>query len=848
MKAVLFLLLLSEVSGAAELLLPGAAFDRDQQIIATFRTGLQATGKGTLQLHWTDSYGRVVEDRSMAVDLIDEKEILFPLDLRRAVAMKNELRVHFSFDGVNKKGEKDHRDEDARAAFVARPADTTWWDYNIIMWQAGTQQHFQDLEAVGVNAGKSNEHSMALPEFLLNNNLRWYVENMATDFYSAYHIFRPDRPYNYALLQAKAQYNANLSGKDGLKRNPSFEDPAWNSAIHDRLVAYARTYSPYRPLFYNLADESGIAELAGFWDFDFSDHSLAAMRLWLQKRYGTLNALNQQWETKFSAWDDVTPDTTREAMKRADDNFSSWADFKEWMDVSFANALQRGADAIHSVDPSALVGIEGAQMPGWGGYDYYRLSHALQAMEPYDIGNNVEIVRSINPQLAFVTTAFAQGPWEKQRLWYELLHGARGNIIWDEKDDIVLPDGKLGPRGEDVAASWRELRGGIGALLINSVRQSDPIAIHYSQASMRTEWMLHHRPLGDAFLNRLSFNERKDSDFLALRNSYCHLIEDQGLQYNFVAYGQVEQGELLKRGYRVLILPHSSSLSLSEAAAIKAFVQQGGTLIVDGDAGPFDEHSRRLPQSSLAELWAGHTGLGSVVRMNALRYGEQRILHTEGETLGMMRKTLLSAQVKPVFAVTDASGGPVVGVETHTFQNDAVSIVGLLSNPQMETDDLGEPDADASLKSRARFEQPVTVHLTAPSALYAYDIRSAQALGLVHDLTLTVTPYEPVLIAFSPVAVPPLRLAVPARVARGDAAQIGISLAGRGAAATHIFHLDVLDPSGKLVDYDSGNLKAPLGAAAKTLPLAVNSPTGQWTIRVTDLISGQHAEAGFEVF
>jgi hypothetical protein len=50
------------------------------------------------------------------------------------------------------------------------------------------------------------------------------------------------------------------------------------------------------------------------------------------------------------------------------------------------------------------------------------------------------------------------------------------------------------------------------------------------------------------------------------------------------------------------------------------------------------------------------------------------------------------------------------------------------------------------------------------------------------------------------------------------------------------------------VDYDSGNLKAPLGAAAKTLPLAVNSPTGQWTIRVTDLISGQHDEAGFEVF
>ncbi len=40
-----------------------------------------------------------------------------------------------------------------------------------------------------------------------------------------------------------------------------------------------------------------------------------------------------------------------------------------------------------------------------------------------------------------------------------------------------------------------------------------------------------------------------DSEFLRLRESYCRLVEDLGLQYRFVAYGQLEQGELLKRGY-----------------------------------------------------------------------------------------------------------------------------------------------------------------------------------------------------------------------------------------------------------------------------------------------------------
>jgi len=65
------------------------------------------------------------------------------------------------------------------------------------------------------------------------------------------------------------------------------------------------------------------------------------------------------------------------------------------------------------------------KMPGWGGYDYFRLSQALTAIEPYNIGNNVEILRSFNPAMPLVTTSFARGPWEQHRIWYELLHGAR---------------------------------------------------------------------------------------------------------------------------------------------------------------------------------------------------------------------------------------------------------------------------------------------------------------------------------------------------------------------------------------------------------------------------------------
>ncbi len=841
--AALFLIM-AAVCSAGELILPAPALERDHPVTLIYKTGLQATGKGELRVVWTDLLGRVIENRTIPVELTDENEIRFPFDLRRAVAMQNELHVHFSFNGLNKKGKEDHREEDASASFIARPPTSNWWDYMIIMWQDGSAEHFTQLEKVGVNAGKSSEHSDQLPQSLLKDNLRWYVENMATDFYSAYHIYRPDRPYNWALLQAKELYRRDPSSKEGLKRHPSFADPQWLAKIHDRLVESARTFSPYRPIFYNLADESGIAELAGFWDFDFSDHSLDEIRTWLKDRYGTLAALNRQWGTNFSTWDLVTPDTTREAMKRTDENYSSWADFKEWMDISYARALKMGVDAIHSVDPHAYAGIEGAQMPGWGGYDYARLTKTLDAMEPYDIGDNIEIIRSLNPHLAFITTAFATGPLEKHRVWYELLHGARGHIIWDPKSDIVEPDGTIGPRGRDVAPYWNELRDGIGALMINSVRQADPIAIHYSQASMRTEWMKAQRPKGDAWMDRMSWTERKDSDFLRLRDSYCRLIEDHGLQYNFVSYDQVESGELLKGGYRVLILPRSSALSATEARAITDFVQQGGTLVVDGEAGMFDEHSRRLPKSSLAALFSGDTGRGKVVHLNALNYRQERILGTGAEVYNAMSKIIADAGVHPEFAVTDAQGNPVPGVETHVFRNGAATIVGLLSNPPIEQDDLGPLKS----KSEQRFEKPVSLRLIAPVDMYAYDIRSARPLGKVKQLPLTIDPYEPTIVAFSPAPVPDFRMEAPRRLARGETGRISLAPEGHSPALTDIFHIDVVGPDGKPSFQYSGNLPAVQGTAEKVLPLALNDAPGKWTIEAKDLLSGRRHTAVIEVF
>jgi hypothetical protein len=56
---------------------------------------------------------------------------------------------------------------------------------------------------------------------------------------------------------------------------------------------------------------------------------------------------------------------------------------------------------------------------------------------------------------------------------------------------------------------------------------------------------------------------------------------------------------------------------------------------------------------------------------------------------------------------------------------------------------------------------------------------------------------------------------------------------------SHVVHVDVLDPQGTPMPQYSGNLLAPGGHAARQIPLALNDPAGQWTIRVHDVLSGQ---------
>jgi len=829
----------------AELILPSTTLQRTGDALVKYHLSEGYTGHAVLHLRWTDSLGRIVEDKTIQSDLIDETEIPFHIDLSQAVAMRNHLEADLSLDGKGVSGKPYKIQESAQADFIAQPPFTGWRDYAIMMWQDYPANLIPALHQLGVNGATYSSRLIHLPDFLIDTNTRWYSESIATDFYSEYHRWRPDRKVGWSFDQAKELYKQDPNSLDAFKRHPSFWDPYWRKMIHDRALATAQRLAPYRPYFYSLADESGIGELEQQWDFDFSDESLVPMRRWLQSVYGNLGALNEEWGTHYTDWNLVMPLTTNQAMKQPGDNFSQWADFKEWMDISYADALKMGMDAVHEGDPHAYVGVGGGQQPGWGGYNYDLITKALNQIEPYDIGRNVDIIHSLNPKMVLLSTGFASGPWEEHRVWYELIHGERGLIIWDQDHAYVQKDGQPGPRGLAASKYYNEIRNGEGALIINSQVVSSPIAIHYSQPSFRTDWILERRPDGDAWMTRPAEYERSNNNFIRLRESWCNLIQDEGLQYTFVSHDQIPQGGLLKRGYHVLILPDSTSLSRDDANGIREFVAGGGVVIASGMPGTDDEHSKKLPQSSLADLFAGNNsqqvnehnfGKGKAILLNTdiVSYLQNRLDGKEGPVHHDIGELLRANGIHPQFVVEDAAGHSVVGIDKHVFTNGGVRIVTLQSNPQARVSELGPPD----FRKNDRFSKPVSVHLRLPGTMYVYDTLARKSLGQQKDLSLTVDPYKPTILAVSDTPLPEMQVSVPDHAQRGSTVDVAVN-AGPALANANIFHVGVQDPQGKNIDYYSGNLIANQGAGVKTIPFASNDTTGTWTITVQDMLSGQ---------
>src|SRR5437660_12917788 len=97
------------------------------------------------------------------------------------------------------------------------------------MWQSHTADQYAVLKTLGITAAMHRGKPVDLPEYLakkdlpqdlVKNDLRWYLENIASDFYAEYHRWFPDRPLNRTFKEAKELYVKHHLSKERFKRHP----------------------------------------------------------------------------------------------------------------------------------------------------------------------------------------------------------------------------------------------------------------------------------------------------------------------------------------------------------------------------------------------------------------------------------------------------------------------------------------------------------------------------------------------------------------------------------------------------------------------------------------------------
>ncbi len=489
-----------------------------------------------------------------------------------------------------------------------RAASARWDRFTVILWQDDLPPAaLRALPGIGITGARvfgqrTRQVDVAALAAGLDRvrraGLDPMVENVATDFYAAYHRWQPDQAVN-AAFQALVTRARQKRDPSLWLRHPSLGDAAALGAIERRLWVHAKATRQRPALYLSLGDETGIADLSAAWDFDETASVVQAWRRALRARYGSVSRLDRAWHSRFRRWSEVRPTRTDQALDGTGP-VAAWLGYKDWMDARFAGALRRGTAAIHRADPAARAAIEGVQLPGWGGYDYPRLAPAVDVIEDGSVGYGFEVLRAFHPGLMLLTTAQGDGPEDTHRLWRALLLGGRGVVIWDPDGQVMRADGVAGPRGAALAPVLAALRGPLGTRLLQAGPQRDTVGVLYSQTSFRMRWLLDRR----ADRSRgLDWTQRSNDQDLA-DSPWRAALEDAGTALAHLGRtaawidGDALTPEHLA-GLRTILLPQAIVLSDRAVTLLRRFVAAGGMLIAQGEPGAFDETGQARASSPL---------------------------------------------------------------------------------------------------------------------------------------------------------------------------------------------------------------------------------------------------------
>ncbi|MFK7740494.1 MAG: alpha-amylase family protein [Planctomycetota bacterium] len=468
--------------------------------------------------------------------------------------------------------------------------------------------------------------------------------------------FYLDQPIGKGLLELRdAQWRPVVQAFERTRdaavcvRPTCFATPGVVAKAAEQAAAEARRVGAEGLLFVALADEASSTRHNAPLDTCRCAHCLAAFRIFLKQRVGSLDAVNATLGSLFRSAEHVVPLSTDQIRNRELGErllprdlraFSLWLEF---VDGQFAAAIESIRARVAAAVPGVPVGLTGLAVPGpFGGHDYARLLRQHTLAEPYDIGASRELAQSLLPADAHRYATLAPpapgalagggvriGNYIRAQLAQLACHGHAGVVVWNDRTLAVFeadaeaasrkkaseknasqenaataaPETppKLTPFGRAVGRAFADLGASLDLLAGARVVPSGVWVVE-SQASVRAWWMLDSAPDGMTWVRRLASYEEGHSTSQATRVGWTRLLQDLGHQPHFVAAPELAD-RLLHENPRCVVLPAILALSDRSAQALEVWVQNGGTLIADHSTGLYTEQLLRRDRGALDGLF-----------------------------------------------------------------------------------------------------------------------------------------------------------------------------------------------------------------------------------------------------
>jgi|GEM_PF-1553812 len=582
---------------------------------APIKGSVTLRGVGDMELKLRDGAGRV-----LAKETRENVSGIIPFSMIPVLAPANiiaQVEVFLRRDNVLV--------DEAKASFTVAP--TTRRKLNFVLWgstKGHFYQRFDEFEKVGFNvltggfkpSLDSVDSVRAVSEKSLRANMR---------------------------IAPMSMHRIALNKIDSIVRDPCLRSTKELTLMRKEIGETVEKYKDFSPFTYYSADENSLGHYNTAHDLCQSPECLAAFRIEMKKKYGTLEALNSVWETTFASWEDVRPDTFSEANER--DVYNAWADHRNFMMFAVSDTLKLMKKELVACDPHARLGFSGQLIANiHGAFNWLEALKVVDDPTAYLRENDglVDLIRSIRRPGAggagaWISSNTSTLPHVRWRYFNQIVNGLFSPSYWCGNYFIRRGDGQLSPEGEYVRKTLLEIRrSGLEQMFAEGHEKSAPITVVYSLPSLVAA-----RISGETSAFTLSA-------FTQSFHGWTMLVRDMG----FLPPRVLDSKALVTvtpDEYPVLVLPMLQVLSDAEISVLERYVEAGGVLITDAQAGRYDAFNReRAPGGTLEKLFglrvtpAVGSGDGSTVFYDKhalpLSAPGGSVVQTSGDAWGSLRK------------------------------------------------------------------------------------------------------------------------------------------------------------------------------------------------------------------